>query len=140
MSHLTCFTAGLYYWKSWGQVVCYGYKGSLDWQCLIWSNSRLLRLPKGPRKELSSRTSAFWLRRVPYIALSLNGCRQTQFRSQQDWERPVALHFSLCECEKSCRGMRSILPFKEFTFLGRALLALLLSPTLQLVWKIYARC
>ena len=43
--------------------------------------------------QLSPRTSAFWLRRVPYIALPLNGRRQTQFRSQQHWEGPVALHY-----------------------------------------------
>ena len=104
MSHLPCFTAGLYYWESWGQVMCYGHKRSLDWQCLIWSNSRLLHLPKGPRVELSSRTSAFWLRRVPHIALSLYGRRQTQFRSQQHWERSVALHPSLSDCEKGGQG------------------------------------
>ena len=42
--------------------------------------------------ELSSRTSAFWLRWIPCIAFSIYRGWKAQFRSQQDWERPAAMH------------------------------------------------
>ena len=80
--YLLCFAPRLHYWKSRGQVMCYRHKGTLDWQCLIWSYSRLLHLPKGPRMELGSRTSAFWLQGTSCIAFCLYGRWKTQFRSQ----------------------------------------------------------
>ena len=90
--------------------------------------------------EPGSRTSALWLRWIPRITLCLDGRRQTQFRSQQDWERSVALHpfYTQQQVERSKTAMGPLL--QRAHVVAHSLLALLPSPMVKLAWKICARC
>ena len=121
-------------------MMCYGHERTLDWQCLIWCNSRLLHLPKRPCMEPGSGTSALWLRWIRCIIFVIDGRRQTQFRGQQDRERPVALHYFCMQESETQSEIRICVSLQRCHLCGKGKpkLALLLSPTLKLPWKICA--